>query len=224
MLQASTLRFLTDLKANNTKAWMDDHRPAYQTAKADFVEFVGQVLAGLTRQDPELARSGLEPRKCLFSINRDVRLSRDKSPYKTNLGAWFNPGGKGVPTAGYYLAIEPGASFLAGGMYLPEPPALAAIRQEIDYNQADFERLVREPGFVRHFGTLMREHVLKRPPKGYQADHPAIEYLKLKTFLGSRDLPDAQLTAAALTKQVLTAYRSLQPLVQYLNRAVSQTA
>lgn len=220
MLQASTLRFLTDLKANNSKAWMDDHRPAYGAARADFVELVSQVLAGLARQNPELAR--LEPRKCLFSINRDVRLSADKSPYKTNLGAWFNPGGKGVPTAGYYLAIEPGASFLAGGMYLPPSNVLAAIRQEIDYNLADFKQLVQAPAFRRQVGSLRQEHVLKRPPKGYQTDNPAIDYLKLKTFLGSRALSDQQVTAAALAKQILAAYRSLHPLVHYLNRAVSQ--
>ncbi|OGX82119.1 DUF2461 domain-containing protein [Hymenobacter coccineus] len=222
MLQASTLRFSTDLKANNRKAWIDDHRPAYGAAKVDFVELVSQVLAGLARQDPELAR--LEPRKCLFSINRDVRLSADKSPYKTNLGAWFNPGGKGAPTAGYYLAIEPGASFLAGGMYLPDPAALAAIRQEIDYNLADFEELVRAPAFRRQVGSLRQEHALKRPPKGYQADNPAIEYLRLKMFLGSRPLPDEQLLSPILARQLLTAYRSLTPLVQYLNRAVGQAA
>jgi uncharacterized protein (TIGR02453 family) len=222
MLQASTLQFLTDLKANNSKAWMDDHRPAYGAAKADFVELVSQVLAGLARQNPELAR--LAPRKCLFSINRDVRLSADKSPYKTNLGAWFNPGGKGAPTAGYYLAVEPGASFLAGGMYLPEPAALAAIRQEIDYNLVDFERLLQAPAFRRQVESLRQEHVLKRPPKGYQADNPAIEYLKLKTFLGSRTLADEQLLSPVLIPQLLVAYRSLTPLVQYLNRAVYQSS
>ena len=222
MLQESTLHFLQDLKANNCRAWMDEHRPAYGAAKADFVELVSQVLAGLTKLDPEIARARLDPRKCLFSITRDVRLSADKSPYKTNLGAWFNPGGKAVLTAGYYLAIEPGASFLAGGMYLPPPRELAAIRQELDYNLPDFERLVQAPTFRRQVGKLQQTHVLKRPPKGYQADNPAIEHLKLKSFIGSQALSDHQLLAAPLAKRMLKAYRSLQPLVHYLNHAINQ--
>ncbi len=202
---------------------MDDHRPEYRAAKADFGELVSQVLRGLAALDPELARARLEPKKCLFSINRDVRLSADKSPYKTNLGAWFNPGGKGVPTAGYYLAIEPGASFLAGGLYLPPPREQAAIRQEIDYNLPDFEQLVQVPAFRQQVGQLQRTHVLKRPPKGYRSDNPALEYLRLKSFIGSRTLPDQQVLDASLTNQLLTVYRSLQPLVQYLNGAITQT-
>ncbi len=216
------LQFLTALKAHNRKDWMDDHRPAYSAAKADFVELVRQVLVGLAEQDPEIARARLEPRKCLFSINRDVRLSPDKSPYKTSLGAWFNFGGKALPTAGYYLAIEPGASFLAGGMYLPPPRELAAIRQEIDYNLTNFEQLVQEPTFLSQVGNLQQTHILQRPPKGYRADNPALKHLRLKSFIGSRTLSDQQVLAASLTKHLLTTYRSLQPLVLYLNRAMNQ--
>ena len=222
MLQVSTLQFLQGLKANNSKVWMDDHRSEYRVARADFVELVRQVLAGLVKIDAELAHARLEPKKCLFSINRDVRLSLDKSPYKTSLGAWFNLGGKAVPSAGYYLAIEPGASLLAGGMHLPPPRELAVIRQEIDYDLPVFERLVQEPAFQKQFGSLQQTHVLKRPPKGYRADNPAIEHLKLKSFIGSLALPDHQLVAAPLTKQLLMAYQSLHPLVRYLNRTLTE--
>lgn len=224
MLQASTLQFLTDLKVNNNRSWLEAHRPAYEAAKADFAGLVGQLLAGLRDLDPDLGRSPLEPKQCIFAMNRDIRFSADKSPYKTSMGAWFNPGGKKTPTAGYFLQVEPGgASFLAGGLYQPEPATLALIRQEIDYNLADFERVLHEPSFKKHFGGLLQEDALKRPPKGYEADNPAIGYLKLKSFTGSHPLDDEQLTRPTLTAYVLTMSQSLVPLVRYLNRVASQS-
>ena len=225
MLQASTLQFLTDLKNNNNRSWLEAHRPAYEAAKADFAGLVGQVLAGLRDLDPDLARSPLKPKNCIFAMNRDIRFSADKSPYKTSMGAWFNPGGKKTPTAGYFLHVEPGGgSFLAGGLYQPEPDKLARIRQEIDYSLADFEQVLHESSFRQHFGGLRQEDVLKRPPKGYEADNPAIEYLKLKSFTGSHPLTDEQLTEPTLPSHELTVCRSLVPLVHYLNRVAPQSA
>jgi uncharacterized protein (TIGR02453 family) len=219
MLQASTLQFLTNLKNNNNRSWLEAHRPAYEAAKADFASLVGQVLAGLRDLDPDLARSPLEPKNCIYAMNRDIRFSADKSPYKTGMGAWFNPGGKKTPTAGYFLHIEPGGeSFLAGGLHHPEPDKLALIRQEIDYNLTDFEQVLHEPSFKQYFGGLRQEDALKRPPKGYEPGNPAIEYLKLKSFTGSHPLDDDELTRPTLTAYVLALSQSLVPLVRFLNR------
>lgn len=220
MLQPSTLAFLTDLRANNSKAWFDANRPAYEAARADFLQLVARVIDGLNEVDPALAESNLVPKSCVFRINRDVRFSADKSPYKTNFGAWFNAGGKALSTAGYYIQVAPGDSFVAGGMYLPEPSVLATIRQEIDYNLPAFEALLEQPAFRQYFAGLGQEHALQRPPKGYDADNPALPYLKLKSFTASHSLADAQLTTPPLLDTVLGAFRGLQPLVAFLNRAL----
>ena len=221
MLQPTTLAFLTDLKANNNKPWFDANRPAYEAAKADFVQLITKLIDGLGTLDPAIAETPLQAKSCIFRINRDVRFSNNKSPYKSNFGAWFNKGGKKLQSAGYYFNLEPGGSFVAGGLYMPDATVLATIRQEIDYNLAEFEGLLAQPAFTKHFNGLSREESLQRPPKGYEATNPAIEYLKLKSFTAGHNLTDDALTKPTLTNQVLDAFAGLQPLVAYLNRAVS---
>lgn len=220
MLQSETLHFLTQLKANNNKDWFDQHRKEYEAAKADVLKLISDVIGRLEQADPDIAASELDPKSCLFRINRDVRFSADKSPYKTSFVAWFNAGGKKSPWAGYYLNIEPGDSFVAGGMYTPEPAVLAAIRQEIDYNLSEFEDMLAQPAFKKHFDGLSREGALANPPKGYGADNLAIEYLKLKSFTATHPLPDKRLTSPELTDTVVEAFAGLQPLVTFLNRAL----
>lgn len=217
MLSPATLRFLTDLKANNNKPWFDANRPFYEAARADFLAFLTPVIDELGRLDPAIAGANLQPRACIFRINRDVRFSTDKSPYKIHFGAWFHAGGKHTNSAGYYLHVQPGGAFVAGGLYMPEPKVLAALRQEIDYNLPAFEALLNHPGFTAHFTGLSREDALQRPPKGYEASNPAVEYLKLKSFTASHPLPDALLTGPALLGEVMGAFRGLQPLVGFMN-------
>ncbi|WP_077922809.1 DUF2461 domain-containing protein [Spirosoma sp. 209] len=221
MLHPSTLTFLSDLKENNNKPWLDANRATYEAAKGDFIQLVTALIDGLSTIDPAIAESGLQAKNCLFRINRDIRFSPNKSPYKTNFGAWLNPGGKKSESAGYYLNVQPGGSFVAGGLYMPDPAALSAVRQEIDYSLDEFEGLLNQPAFARHFKGLDRSDALQRPPKGYTADNPAVEYLKLKSFTVSHPLSDTDLTKPTLTKRVLDAFAALQPLVHYLNRAVS---
>jgi uncharacterized protein (TIGR02453 family) len=220
MLQRQTLTFLTQLKQNNNAAWFAANRPVYEAARTDFQQVVAQVLTTLAASDPAIAEARLDPRKCVFRINRDVRFSADKTPYKSHFAAWFNVGGKGSPTAGYYLHVEPGASFVAGGMYMPASDVLSRIRQEIDYDLNAFEALLNQPAFVQQFKELSGEHMLKRPPKGYDEANPALRYLKLKSFIASRPLSDSELSMPELTKQVETAFAGLQPLIAFLNKAL----
>lgn len=223
MLQASTLHFLTDLKINNG-LWLKANGYAYEAAKADFTHLADQVLNGLRDLDFNLVGTLFERKDYNCTINRSIRFSADKFAGNTSTRAWFNPGGNKTPTAGYLLHIEPGGdSFLAGGLYRPEPNKLALIRKEIHYNPAAFEQVLHEPSFKQRFGNLRQEDVLKHPPKGYQADNPAIEYLKLKSFTCSHPLADEHLTQFTLTAHVLTVYQSLMPLVNYLNRALSSS-
>ncbi|MCB2408799.1 DUF2461 domain-containing protein [Hymenobacter lucidus] len=220
MLHPATLTFLTDLRANNNKAWLDANRPAYEAAKADFLALVTQVLSQLEAADPAIADSQLQPKKCVFRLNRDIRFSANKAPYKHNFGAWFNAGGKAAASAGYYLNLEPGGSFVAGGLYMPEAKTLATLRQEIDYNLPAFEALLTTPDFRQHFPGLSREHSLQRPPKGYDAANPALSYLKLKSFTASHPLPDESLLRPEISQQIVAGFGALQPLVHFLNQAL----
>ncbi|MDX1955551.1 MAG: DUF2461 domain-containing protein [Chitinophagaceae bacterium] len=220
MLQPSTLKFLKDLKKNNNKPWFDAHRPAYEAARKDFEIFVQSLIDGIVKKDGDL--SGLTAKACMFRINRDVRFSKDKSPYKSNFGAFFNKGGKKAMTAGYYFHLEPGKIFIGGGLYMPMPPDLAKVRQEIDYNLKDFKKIVQGAKFKKVYKDLDRsaEYSLTRVPKGYEADNPAAEYLKLKSYVATLQMSDADITSATAKKKVIDAYEALMPLVKFLNGAV----
>lgn len=220
MIQPATLQFLKGLKKNNNKAWFDAHRPAYETAKKDFEGFIQVVLQKHSSKDPSIA--SLEAKKCLFRINRDVRFSKDKSPYKTNMGASMTSGGKKSPLAGYYFHIEPGKSFVGGGLYMPLPDQLAKVRQEVDYNFEEFKKIVTSKKFKKIFGALDTSEGLQlsRIPKGYEAENPASAFLKLKSFIAMADVPDKELTSKALTKKTLEVLETIQPLLEFLNRAV----
>ncbi len=220
MLQPTTLAFLSNLAANNNKLWFDANRPVYEAAKADFIQLVTTVIDDLGRVDPAIGAANLVAKSCVFRINRDVRFSKDKSPYKSNFSAWFNTGGKNSMAAGYYLHLQPGQSFAAGGMYMPEPATLGKIRQEIDYDLTGFEQMLNQPAFTTYFAGLSTENALTRPPKGYEADNPAIVYLKLKSFTAGHSIPDKHLTQKKIAEEIVGAFTGLQPLVAFQNRAL----
>jgi uncharacterized protein (TIGR02453 family) len=221
MIQSPTLRFLRQLAKNNDKSWFDAHRPAYEGAKADYLLFVKELLKNLAGKDPSL--SDLTPKSCVFRINRDVRFSKNKAPYKTHLGAYLCKGGKKSNLAGYYFHLEPGASFLGGGLWMPEAPALAKVRQEIDYCLEEFQSIVRSKDFRNTFDGLEQTHRLTRLPKGYEPGNPAEEYLRLKSFTAIRRIGDEELANPKSAAQVAKHLSRLTPLVGFLNRAVEET-
>jgi uncharacterized protein (TIGR02453 family) len=219
MPQASTLKFLKDLKKSNNKPWFEKNKSLYLDAKEDVEQFAEEVIRGLAKIDPDIA--ALHPKDCTFRIYRDVRFSKDKSPYKTNMGAYLNKGGKKSPTAGYYVHFEPGRCFAAGGLWMPMGPDLNKVRQEIDYNFPEWKAILGGRTFQKYFPEGMsREDVLSRPPKGYTDDNPAIEYLKLKSFIVTRKFTDAEVVSASFLKQLLQTYTPLKDLVYFLNRAL----
>ncbi len=218
MLQNTTIKFLKDLKKNNNREWFEKNRKLYETAKADYLDFVSRVLTELKKKDATL--EGLEPKQCVFRINRDVRFSKDKSPYKTNMGASFSKGGKKVQAAGYYFHAEPGQPFIAGGLWMPMAPELKKVRQEIDYNVEEFKKIVTSKKFVAQFGSLEQSDILQRPPKGYEIENPAIDFLKLKSFIASSKLTDKDLVSKDLVKKVVAACDAMMPLILFLNRAL----
>ena len=218
MLQQTTLDFLSALKKNNTKPWFDAHRTEYERGKADHQAFVKSMITGIAAFDPSV--KGLEVKECVFRINRDIRFSNDKRPYKNNFGAAFSEGGKKSSAPGYYLHLEPGSSFLAGGVWRPEAEQLNAIRQEIDYNLEEFAGILNAKEFKKYFSTLDREDVLKTVPKGYSKDNPALEYLQLKSFTVTHEIPDEKILSLDFTAYCSKVFMALFPLNRFLKRAV----
>lgn len=220
MLQSSTIKFLKDLKKNNNKPWFDANRKVYEAAKTDFAGFVDAVIQKHSKKDPSIAH--LKAKDCMFRINRDVRFSKDKSPYKSNMGASINKGGKKSMTAGYYFHVQPSESFTGGGLYMALPDQLKNIRQEIDYSWKEFHKIISSKQFKSVYGDLYigDDMKLSRPPKGYEADNPAIEYLKLKSWIGFSKLTDADLTSKDLIKKTITSFEVLKPLLSFLNEGI----
>ena len=217
-IQPSTLEFLSKLKKNNNKEWFDKNRPQYEIAKKDFQAFVAELITASAKFDPAIKM--LEVKNCVFRINRDIRFSNDKTPYKRNFAASIAPGGKKSLLAGTYLHIEPGGSFLAGGVWQPPAPELAAIRQEIDYNAPEFRKIIGNKEFKKYFGTLSDEDKVKTAPKGYDKSHPDIEMLKLKSFIVVHDLKDKDVLSKDFLKHTTDVFKAMYPFNVFLRRAM----
>lgn len=221
MLQSSSLNFLKKLKRNNNKPWFDAHRAEYEDARNDFQQFIQSLIDQHGKKDSDL--KGLIAKNCLFRINRDIRFSKDKSPYKSNFGASMAKGGKKSPLAGYYFHLEPGRSFAGGGIWMPMPEELRKIRQEIDYNYSAFKKIIESRNFKSIYGNLdsSKEYLLSRVPKGYTPDNPAAEFLKLKSYIAIVPLEDKVLLSSALLHKTLKAFEALQPLNKFVNESIS---
>ena len=218
MIQQSTLQFLKSLTKHNNRDWVLANKAKYDFAKADYLLFVEEVLKGIQKTDNTLAE--LVPKQCVFRINRDVRFSKNKDPYKTNFGASFSKGGKKIQCAGYYFHLEAGASFIGGGLWMPMAPELKKVRQEIDYCFKEFSSILKQKKFQTKFGPLDSSNKLVRPPKDYEIDNPAIEHLKLKSFIVSLPITDTELLDKQLVKKTITTFETMTPFISFLNRAI----
>jgi uncharacterized protein (TIGR02453 family) len=214
----ATLKFLSTLKKNNNKEWFDKNKEKYLAAKAESEELVDKLVVGLQKFDKRISKD-LKGKDYLFRIYKDVRFSKDKTPYKTNLGASISPGGKKSAVPGYYIHIEPGNSFAAGGMYDPEPDVLKAVRQEIDYNGDKFEKLLKSKTHSKYFKKLDEWDVLKNVPKGYEKDHKYADYLKHKHFIVSTGISDKDLDKPT---KILDAFKAMYPFLEYLRHAAEK--
>jgi uncharacterized protein (TIGR02453 family) len=219
MLQASTIKFLKDLKKNNTKEWFEKNRKQYESAKEDFILLTTNILKGVAAFDSTIAH--LTAKDCIFRINRDVRFSKDKSPYKSNMGMSISSTGKKGVAAGYYFHLEPGKSFVGGGLWMPMADDLKKLRQEVDYNFNGFDKIITSKKFKSLYGELemSKETSLSRPPKGYDENNAAIQYLKLKSFIATAPIADSELADKNIEKKIITAFETLKPLIDFINRS-----
>lgn len=211
--------FLSELARNNNKEWFDLHRKDYEEVKLTIKLFTQNLIQEIATFDRDIAH--LEAKDCLFRINRDVRFSKNKAPYKTNLGIYLSPDGKKGIKSGYYVHLEPGNAAFAGGIYAPDATALKKIRQEIDYNFKGFKSIILQANFKKTFGTVSGER-LKKAPKDYPTDHPAIEYLKLKSFTVWHPVADHQFSEKDIVKNAAKTFKIMYPFHQFLNEAVAE--
>ncbi len=223
MLQSSTLKFLLGLAKNNNKIWLEEHRNEYMSAKKDFEHFISQLIKKTAVFDTDIKE--LQVKDCTFRLNRDIRFSKDKKPYKVNMGASLNRGGKKSMFAGYYFHLEPGdKSFAGGGLWMPMAPELKKVRQEIDYCFGEFTGITQNKKFTSNYTALDASNDIKlsNVPRGYEKTNPAAEYLKLKSFIATKNISDAELVKPSLITQVTKAFEALLPFIKFLNKALNE--
>lgn len=215
------LKFLKDLSRNNDREWFEKNKARYLESKLQFEEFVAGLLHDMIAVDESL--SGLDPKKLTFRIYRDVRFSKDKRPYKTNMGASLSASGKkGMGKPGYYLHIEPGnKSFIAAGLYMPMPEELGKVRQEIDYNGDRLKKILNDKKVKALYGDFWKDDALKKIPKGYDKEHSYGEWLKLRSFIITHELKDTEVTDKSFLKNVVKIMKASKPLNDFLTEAIS---
>lgn len=221
MITKDSLQFLADLKANNNRDWFLNNKKRYELFKKDYHQLVGLFLDAMKPLDPSLEL--LEIKNCTFRINRDIRFSKDKTPYKTHLSVWMSSGTKGNNRSGYYIHIEKDKSFIAGGLYCPEAEDLKKIRKEIAFFYDDLEAILQEKNFKKEFKDFDRNetNVLKNPPRGYEKDHPAIDFLKLKSFESTNHFDFSEVLKKDFVQNMSQKLIALRPLNEFINRALT---
>lgn len=221
MISKDSLKFLADLKKNNNRDWFQDNKLRYEKYNKEYHQIIEAMIAEMIPYDDSLQT--LTIKDCSYRINRDIRFTKDKTPYKTHMPIWLSAGKKNTNLAGYYVHIEKGASFIAGGVYWPDAGDLKKIRKEIDFFYDDLEKITSNANFVDVFGGFDRDenNSLKTSPKNYDKDHPAIEFLKLKCFTATHKIDDNFLTNPDFIPKVAAKLALLKPLNDFINRALT---
>lgn len=210
--------FLAELKENNNKEWFTANKKRFDACRVTFAELVDMLIAHLANQDD--AYQELTAKECVFRIYRDVRFSKDKTPYKTSFSACIAPGGRKSARAIRYLHLEPGNTILAGGIYQPDAERLKKIRQEIDYNADVLKEILEDEAFKEYFDGIKGDK-LKRPPKGYDVEHPDVELLKFKSYTVFHKLKEEAVLSGDLVKETQKVFDRVAPFNAYLNEAIA---
>lgn len=206
--------YLKNLDENNNREWFNDNKNLFSEAKDEFEIFVEELISEVGKSDEKVAK--LNAKKSLLRIYRDIRFSKDKTPYKTYFGASLGMG-KSNEKSGHYLHIKPGKSFIGSGIYLPEAPVLKEIRKEIAVFKDDFLKAIDHQDFKKHFGELDREHELKKIPQGFEKEDPMADYLRLKSFIGVHNLTNKDIMAKDAIENLTSIMNSAKPLNDFLN-------
>lgn len=207
--------FLNELKINNNRDWFQANKSLFEKAKKSFELFVDELIPVIRGIDKNIDL--ITAKDCIFRIYRDVRFSHDKSPYKTNMGAYITRGGKSSPMAGYYVHCEPGGSFLAGGIYMPQPEVLKKIRDEVYYKYDIFRKIIEDKDFIKTFGRIDDDQKMKSPPRGYPKEFPGIELLKYRNYAVMHFVSDELATSERYLNYAKKVFQTLYPLNSFFN-------
>lgn len=215
------LDFLNELKINNNREWFQQNKKRYDQIKSSMHAFLKGLIPQVATFDPEV--SAIKPEECMFRIYRDVRFSNDKSPYKTQIGAFVSKTGRKGNHPGYYFHLEPGQSFLAGGLYMPPPEVLKAVRSEVYYNVSEFKAILQHPDFVKYFGQPDDFDKLTRPPKGFDSNWPDIDLLKYRSYVVTHNLNEMDLLNLKTEELAMPVFRAMHPLNVFLKKAMDNS-
>jgi uncharacterized protein (TIGR02453 family) len=212
------LTFLGSLQKNNNKAWFGQHRSAYEQAKGEFEALVDELILGLGAIED---MHGVAAKDCIMRIHRDIRFSKDKSPYKNAMGASIGPGGRQAWRHNYFLHLEPhNKSIVAGGLHEPESAQLNKFRAAIARDSRKFKAVVADKSFKQYFGEVKGEK-LKTAPQGYDRDHPEIELLRLKEVVAIHNLSDEKILSPGFAAHVIKACTAMKPFLDYLDSVLA---
>ena len=216
----TVLEFLSQLAANNNREWFQENKKWYEASRKEVESFVSEMITIISSIDPALQNPAMKD--CIFRIFRDVRFGADKSPYKTNFGAFIARGGRKSSLPGYYFHFEPGQSMLAGGVYMPQPEVLKLLRNEIYFHSIELKGIIEKPSFRKYFNQLGDFDKMKKPPKDFPVDFPDIDLLKYRSYIVSMNIADSVvIDQQNYRKQVLDMIKELQPFMAFLNRAIN---
>jgi uncharacterized protein (TIGR02453 family) len=211
------LEFLTQLKYNNNREWFADNKSLYENAKLEFEAFVNMLIGEIKAFDNSVDVNSAK--ECTFRIYKDVRFSKNKDPYKTNMGAYIASGGKKSEWAGYYMHVEPGASFAGGGLYCPQPDILKKVREDIFNHSETLKTIISNKSFKSAFPEIYGEQ-LKTVPKGFPKEFEDAELLKYKSYTVIKHLSDKDLIKSDILDNILSIFKTQKPFNSYLNNVL----
>ena len=220
MITKSTFTFLAGLKKNNRRDWFAANRKSYEAAREEFIALVDALIAGIAHFEPHVLE--LDPADCIFRINRDTRFSKNKEPYKPNLGAFITDRGRKVSRAGYYIHLEAGQSMTAGGLYMPPAPELKAIRRAIQDDSAPLRKILGDKKFATAFGRELPGNRVKTAPRDVPKDHPDLDLLRYQSYEVFREFPQADALKPDFVKACLKDFELMSPYVKWLNTALDR--
>jgi len=214
MINKQTFDFLRKLARNNNREWFNANKKQYEQSRGEMRELTMFLIGEIGKFDETV--QGVLPEDCLFRIYRDVRFSREKAPYKTNMGSFIKSGGRRTSGAGYYLHIAPGESMLAVGIYMPPAPELNALRNAIVKDSAAFRKIISNRALVREFGELQGER-LKTAPRGFPRDHPEVEFLKLKSYTFFKSITDDEVVRDDFPRRAVRSFMAGADFNRHIN-------
>jgi len=221
MIHKDTLAFLQDLKRNNTREWFDENEAAHRFVKNDLLVLTEKILSKVSEFDESIAIAALESKKCITRINRDLRFSKDRTPYKTDFYIVLNKNGKGGVTAFYYLHIEPDNSFVGGGVYNPLPEQLWQIRKGIEANFDEWLQVIKNRTFMRTCPNgVQSSGLLSKVPKGFSHESLASEFIKNKGFFTKENLTNAEMVSSKSFKKTMAHFKVAKPLIDFINKTI----